>query len=127
MGDRITFRDGLLEISVSTGQFDENTARLLIDEIEAAMRAHNGGRPTSILADTTGLKHMPVTLAGGRKVFADWVGSGRCPRAAIIGPSIFIRTVVRLIFRLAGLEERVRFFQSRAEAEAWLREEAIDG
>jgi hypothetical protein len=98
---------------------DEVVANQIVEEELQIIRKENNGKPTPVLVDNEKVKAIS---SEARKAFAASADFDEIGKVAIVGGSIFIRTVANFIFRMSKSAEKMRFFSNQEEALQWLRE-----
>jgi len=100
----------------ASGVFDETAAR----EVQAKIREINREHPEKLdwIMDLSG---MTKATSKARKVMAEVAADPDIRRHALIGASVFIRTVANFISAAVG-QKNVRHFATEEEALQWIRE-----
>jgi len=112
--------DGLLVIATD-GDVLEDNARALVD---AFQRLTDSGREVLVLADA---RRCGAVAPAARKVYLDGLRSARLDGIAVFGAGFHIRVMATLIVKSINLLTKrfplLVFFETEAEARAWLLEQ----
>lgn len=112
--------DGIIELTQrgyqtaqSVGQFQSQIDSMTDD-------AHKQGQKVLILVDMTEVTgHDPQAREEGKKRM-----NGNYDAMAICGSDMAIRLIINWLIRLSGAGDKVRLFETRDSALAWLHERA---
>ncbi len=80
---------------------------------------HKEGKPRLVLFDAT---HVTTTTSDVRKSVVEKLHHLPYEKVAITGGGLFLRHLIHLIIIASGVGQKVRYFPSRRDAEAWLLE-----
>lgn len=117
MKAEIKFEDGVIFIK-QCGTIDEVEAKEIVDEELRLIKEKNSGRRTPVMVS---LDEAESVDSGARKVFAEANKLDVFERVAMVGGTIFIRTVANFIFRMSGKQDKTKFFVNKEEALIWLK------
>ena len=104
--------------AIGNGPADEISARWFLAKTEQMARDHGYG--LNWLVDLSGITS---TTSSGRRILAEASSHPSIHKYAMIGGSLFLRTVANFIQSTAGKEES-RHFSSEEQALAWFGEES---
>lgn len=60
--------------------------------------------------------------SSARKIWAEFLKNDKIKRAAIFGGNVFIKTIATFVIAATG-KKNVRFFNTKEEARAWIKED----
>jgi hypothetical protein len=115
--------DGEEEIvrACSPGVLDEQAAEGIRRETERMAEEHGDGLDWLI-----DLSQMTKVTSRARRILVEASGHRSINKYALVGASIFIRTVANFIAAAAG-QKNARHFATEEDALAWLREDVKNG
>jgi len=104
----------------SVGEMDVDETNALFDALASATaQARKAGKPVLVLAT---LEKLGPSSVEARKLSGKRAREVDLDKAAIVAKDSFSVALTKLIMRAAGLRPRVRFFDDRAAATAWLKQ-----
>lgn len=109
--------DGILRMRAS-GNVDVAEMESFRLEFEGFLATATEEQPLKILTDSS---KQAKYSAAARKIFVELQRSPKVGRAAVVGAKRYTRVLTSFILRASG-RDNVRFFDSEAEAVAWLKE-----
>lgn len=109
--------DGILWIVIE-GDFDEQAAEASTREMEPFLTAATEAQPLRMLSD---VRKAGKLSSKARRTIAAGGQDPRTGRNAVLGVSRYARVLVGFLSKASG-QDNIRFFDSEAEALAWLKE-----
>ncbi|HSX29781.1 MAG TPA: STAS/SEC14 domain-containing protein [Candidatus Saccharimonadales bacterium] len=111
--------DGIIEI-VTSGPQTATSIELMGREVDALITSQRAtGKPALILDNLLGLGAVG---ADGRNLVVELAKRLDYDRAAMLGKGLIMRFGTNLMLRAVGQSYRVRYFEDRDAATAWLLE-----
>ncbi len=115
----VSFKDGIVYIDAPE-RIDEDVAHDIVDAELQMIREKNGGKPTSMIVDNSQTKYVS---SEARKLFAETADLDEVKRVAMVGGSIFVRTLANFVFRMSKSETKMKLLATREDAIAWIKSE----
>jgi len=109
--------DGFIH-HVIEGDQDAATTQYLRDQtVKLASQLSVLPRPIKILSDLTGIGKAD---SNARRIASGIIQDIKLDKIAIFGGNRFMKHLVNLVVKATGKEDRVRYFDSKDQAIAWL-------
>ena len=112
-------RGGFVEVAYVGEQSNETVTEMVARALPLADRLAERNRPVLILADLSGLTK---STAGSRKATAEALRTISYERIAVCGGNKYVKNLAKLVITATRRANRVRLFDKREEAVAWLGE-----
>lgn len=85
--------------------------------VELALARRSKGKPVLLVVDATGVERTDgATRSAALRNLEDM----HYDRISIIGATVYIKTLARLMLRASGQSDRIKIFDSQLAAEKWL-------
>lgn len=110
-------KDGILRLAF-IGDPDEALMQAFLQDFTPLLEAATAEKPLLILADSNRSGRYPSAV---RKIFADMNRDPRIGKAAVVGAGRYTRVMTGIILK-ATRRDNIHFFDTEAEARAWLKE-----
>ncbi len=110
--------DGIIEILVQGDQTVASVQSLGDEAIRLGQLQVQAGKPCLILDNLVAVGHVP---AEARKLVVDLVKSTEYDKLAMVGSNPMIRLGANLMLQATGKGDKVRYFDDRPSAIAWLK------
>jgi len=112
--------DGTLLVKLELrGILDADDARALVTDLRRVLQKGAGARKVRLLMDQ---RQQQTITAEARRILSDETRNPTYERIAVLGGSVFMRTVSKFILRAAGESHKARFFSDLPAALGWLQE-----
>lgn len=109
--------NGILEIDSSGNKTASSIQASAEDIFALAKELRDAGKPVLILDDISQMGEMPPEA---HKTFADITKAADFDRFALVGSDNIVRLGINLIAQSIGQPDKLKYFDSRDEAMAWL-------
>lgn len=113
---KITRTDERFLRVVFTGDFDDADATAYVQELGPFLQAATAENPLRLLVDAQEVGRLSVKA---RKILTELNSDPRSGETAVLGVNRFLMVLAQFILK-ASNRDNVRFFESEAEAVAWL-------
>lgn len=108
---------GLIEIVYEGDQNYDTVSPMINQAILLANQQRSASQPVLVLVD---LSRMGQSTPSSRQATVEGMKKGDYDKVAIFGASVFLKHLANLLAAAIGKQEKIRSFESREEAEAWL-------
>lgn len=109
--------DGIIEIATTGDRTSLSIQESAENVFALARELRDSGQPVLILNDISQMGKLPPE---GHKTFADITKVADFDRFALVGSDNIMRLGANLIAQSIGQPEKLKYFDSRGEATAWL-------
>jgi hypothetical protein len=96
----------------------QDVTRILDEDLSAAY---------DMIVDLVPVGDSGYASRKARRIYLDISSHRQIRRFAIVGGSVFVRTMAGFFIRAAGKGERMKWFTAREDAVAWLKEDGGNG
>jgi UDP-N-acetylmuramyl pentapeptide synthase len=108
-----------IEIIYEGDQTSETVNNVVDETLKIISILKKQNKPVKIIND---LSKLGGSSMGARKTSAETLEKVKYDKVALFGANLFMKYLAILIIKASGMGEKVKYFDTREEAEKWLAE-----